>query len=159
VWPAVMITAIAWTMLAVALTLSGSVLPWIGFVWRFASAVAVAILAPALVLAQLTVHNGVALIFPAWVPLGFQRARGLDAIGQRIIMLGGTWLLLIVMTIPGAVAAGILWVIAGPFFGPLMLIPAAAVAAGVIAGEVLLATEALGPVYERLDVLAVERVE
>jgi hypothetical protein len=29
----------------------------------------------------------------------------------------------------------------------------------VIAVEVLLATEALGPVYERLDVLAVERVE
>jgi putative ABC exporter len=159
VWPAVMITAIAWTMLAVALTLSGIVLPRVGLVWRLASTGAVAILAPALVLAQLTVHNAVALMFPAWVPLGFQRARGLDAIGQRIIMLGGTWLLLIVMTIPGALAAGIFWLIVGRFFGPLMLIPAATAAAGVIAVEVLLATEALGPVYERLDVLAVERVE
>jgi ABC-2 type transport system permease protein len=159
VWPAVMITAIAWTMLAVALTLSGIVLPRVGLVWRLASTGAVAILAPALVLAQLTVHNAVALMFPAWVPLGFQRARGLDAIGQRIIMLGGTWLLLIVMTVPGALAAGIFWLIVGRFFGPLMLIPAATAAAGVIAVEVLLATEALGPVYERLDVLAVERVE
>jgi len=40
-----------------------------------------------------------------------------------------------------------------------MLVPAAAMAAGVLAVEVLLATEALGPVYERLDVMAVERVE
>jgi ABC-2 type transport system permease protein len=159
VWPAAMITAIAWTMLAVALALSGVVLPRIDLAWRFACAGAAAILAPALVLAQLTVHNAAALIFPAWVPLGFQRARGVDAIGQRIIMLGGTWLLLILMAIPGAIAAGIFWLIVGQFFGPLMLIPAAAVAAGVIAVEVLLATEALGPVYERLDVLAVERVE
>jgi len=73
---------------------------------------ALAILAPALVFAQLTVHNAVALMFPAWVPLGSQRARGLDAMGQRLIMLGGTWLLLIVMTIPGAIAAGMFWLIA-----------------------------------------------
>jgi hypothetical protein len=159
VWPTVMITAIAWTTLAVAMTLSGSVLPRIDLIWRLGSGLALAILAPALVLAQLTVHNAVALMFPAWVPLGIQRARGLDAIGQRIIMLGGTWLLLIVMAIPGAIAAGMFWLIAGRFFGPLTLIPAAAAAAGVIAVEVLVATEALGPVYERLDLLSVERGE
>jgi ABC-2 type transport system permease protein len=159
VWPAAMITAVAWAMIAVALALSGVVLPRIGVLWRVSTALGVAILAPALVLAQLTVHNAVALIFPAWVPLGVQRARGLDAIGQRIIMLGGTWLLLIVMALPGAIAAGMFWVIVGRFFGPLMLIPATALAAAVIAVEVLLATEALGPVYERLDVMAVERVE
>ena len=61
-------------------------------------------MAPALVFAQLTIHNGVALMFPAWVPLGNQRPRGLDAMGQRLIMLGGTWLLLVIMTLPGAIA-------------------------------------------------------
>ena len=159
VWPAAMITAIAWAMIAVALALSGVVLPRVEFLWRMAAGVAVAILAPALVLAQLTVHNAVALVFPAWVPLGVQRARGLDAMGQRIIMLTGTWLLLIVMALPGAIAAGIFWFVLGRIVGPLMLVPAAAMAAGVLAVEVLLATEALGPVYERLDVMAVERVE
>jgi hypothetical protein len=159
VWPAAMITAIAWAMIAVALALSGVVLPRVDFTWRLAAGVGVAILAPALVLAQLTVHNAVALMFPAWVPLGVQRARGLDAMGQRIIMLTGTWLLLIVMAVPGAIAAGVFWFVLGRIFGPLMLIPAAAMAAGVLAVEVLLATEALGPVYERLDVMAVERAE
>jgi len=79
--------------------------------------------------------------------------------GQRIIMLTGTWLLLVVIALPGAVAAGMFWFVMGRIFGPLMLIPAALMAAGVLAVEVLLATEALGPIYERLDVMAVERVE
>ena len=158
-WPAAMITAIAWAMIAVALALSGVVVPRVEFVWRMAAGTSVAILAPALVLAQLTVHNAVALMFPAWVPLGVQRARGLDAMGQRIIMLTGTWLLLVVMALPGAIAAGIFWFVLGRIFGPLMLIPAALIATGVLAVEVLLATEALGPVYERLDVMAVERAE
>jgi len=115
--------------------------------------------APALVAAQLTVHNAVALMFPAWVPLGAQRARGVDAMGQRIILLGGTWLLLIVMAIPAAIAAGLFWLAAAWLVGPLLLIPAAAIAAGVIAIEVVAVTEALGPVYDRLDILAVERPE
>jgi hypothetical protein len=159
IWPGIMITVIAWAMIAVATTLSGTVVPRVGIGWRLGTGLAVAIVAPALVFAQLTVHNAVALLFPAWVPLGTQRPRGLDAMGQRIIMLGGTWLMLVVMALPGVIAAGIVWFAGGRFFGPGMLIPAAGVCTAVIAVEVLLATEALGPVYERLDVLAVERVE
>jgi ABC-2 type transport system permease protein len=128
-------------------------------VWRGSVGASAAILAPALIVAQLTVHNAVALIFPAWVPLGHQRARGLDAMGQRIIMLAGTWLMLIVLALPGAIAAALFWFALGRFFGPLMLVPAAAIATAVIAVEVLLATEALGPAYERLDLMAVERAE
>jgi hypothetical protein len=158
-WPGVLITAVAWLMIAIATMLSGAVVPKIGFAWRMAVGAGVGVVAPALVFAQLTVHNGVALLFPAWVPLGSQRARGVDALGQRLIMLGGTWLLLIVMAIPGALAGAIVWFALGTFFGPAMLVPAALTCAVVIAIEVLLATEALGPVYERLDMTAVERVE
>jgi ABC-2 type transport system permease protein len=158
-WPGILISGIAWTMIAVATALSGTVLPRTGVGWRVGIGIAIAIVAPALVFAQLTVHNAVALMFPAWVPLGNQRARGLDAMGQRIIMLGGTWLLLIVMALPGAIAAGIVWFALGRFLGPAGLIPAAVVCSAIIAVEVLLATEAVGPVYERLDVLAVERAE
>jgi hypothetical protein len=146
-------------MIAVATTLSGTVLPRTGVGWRLGIGMAIAIVAPALVFAQLTVHNAVALMFPAWVPLGNQRARGLDAMGQRLIMLGGTWLLLIVMALPGAIAGGIVWFALGRFFGPAGLIPAALVCSAIVAVEVLLATEAVGPVYERLDVMAVERAE
>jgi hypothetical protein len=39
------------------------------------------------------------------------------------------------------------------------MIPGALVATAIVAIEVLLATEALGPAYERIDILAVERSE
>ena len=158
-WPGALITAIAWVLLAVAVLLSGQLLAQIGLVWRMAAGAAIAIIAPALVFAQLTIHNGVALMFPAWVPLGDQRPRGLDAMGQRIIMFGATWVLLVIMVLPAALAGVIVWIALGWFFGPVILIPAASVCAVVVAIEVLLATEALGPVYERLDLTAVERAE
>ena len=156
-WPGMIITAGAWTMLAVATYLSGTILTPVSFGLRMGGGAAIAILAPALVFSQLAIHNVVALIFPAWVPLGNQRPRGLDAMGQRLIMLGGTWLLLILSTLPGAIVGGIVWFALQRFVGPAALVPAAIVCAVIVGIEVLLATEAIGPVYERLDVLAVER--
>ncbi len=122
-------------------------------------ALAVAILAPALIFAQFTIHNGVALLFPAWVPLGNQRPRGLDAMGQRLILLGGTWILLIVMAVPGAVAGGLVWLALRHVLGAAAFIPAAVVCTMIVGIEVLVASEALGPAYERLDITAVEGVE
>jgi len=159
IWPGVVITAIAWLMLAVALAMSATVFQAVGWSWRVAAGAGVAVLAPALVFAQLTIHNGVALMFPAWVPAGGQRPRGLDAMGQRIIMLGGTWLLTIVMLLPAALAGGIVWFAFRSIIGAAAIVPGAIVCALVVAIEVLLATEALGPAYERLDILAVERAE
>jgi hypothetical protein len=158
-WPGALITVSAWVLIGLALFLSTANFSKVDLGWRLGLAGAAVLLAPALVFAQLTIHNGVALMFPAWVPVGNQRARGLDAMGQRLIMLGGTWLLLIVMTAPGAFAGAIVWFAFGTFLGPGALLPGAIVCAGVVAIEVLAATEALGPLYERLDVLAVERAE
>ena len=84
---------------------------------------------------------------------------GLDAMGQRLITLGGTWLALIVMTIPAALAAAVLWFVMRPFIGAAAHVPGAAAAAAVLIVEALVVTELLGPVYERLDALAVERAE
>jgi hypothetical protein len=117
------------------------------------------LLIPALVLAQFTIHNTAAVLFPAWVPLGAQRPRGLDAMGQRLILFGGIVLGLIVMLFPGAVSGGIIWLALGRLIGPLGLVPAAAACVMVVLAEVLVATEALGPAYDRLDLMAVERAE
>jgi ABC-2 type transport system permease protein len=158
-WPGVVITAIAWTMLAVATFLSATLLPRVSVGWRIGGGAALAIVAPSLVFSQLTIHNAVALMFPAWVPLGNQRPRGLDAMGQRLIMLGGTWLLLVISMLPGAIVGGIVWFAFEGLVGPAALVPAALVCSMIVGVEVLLATEAIGPAYERLDILAVERSE
>jgi putative ABC exporter len=159
IWPGALVTAAAWGCLGLALLLSARVFTTAGPGLRVAAAAAGAILAPALVFAQFVIHNAVALMFPAWVPLGNQRPRGLDAMGQRLILLGATWLTLIVMALPGAAAGGVVWVAFRRLVGDAALVPAALVCAGIMGIEVVLATEALGPVYERLDVMAVERAE
>jgi hypothetical protein len=107
IWPGVIITAAAWAMLAIATFLSATILTDVSAGLRIGGGAALAILAPAMVFSQLTIHNAVALVFPAWVPLGNQRPRGLDAMGQRLIMLGGTWLLLTISLLPGAIAGSV----------------------------------------------------
>jgi len=158
-WPAAVITVIAWALGAIALFFSAAVFEETGLVWRTAVGVAALILAPALIAAQYTIHNAAALIFPAWVPVGSGRPRGVDAMGQRLILLGATWLTLLVSLIPGVVVGAVLWVAFFRFVGPWVLIPAALICVVTVAVEVLLATEALGPAYERLDITSVERPE
>jgi ABC-2 type transport system permease protein len=158
-WPGALLTVLAWILIGIALLLSSANFSRAPIGLRLGAAGAAALLAPALVFAQLTIHNGVALLFPAWVPLGSQRARGLDAMGQRLIILGGTWLLLAIMTLPGALAGAIVWFVFKAIVGPLALVPGGIACAVVVGMEVLVATEALGPLYERLDVLSVERTE
>jgi hypothetical protein len=158
-WPATVITCLAWTFGAVAMFLSAAAFSRTGLSWRMAGGAAGMILAPALVLAQYTIHNATALMFPAWIPVGGARPRGVDAMGQRLIMLGGTWIMLVLAMAPGAIAGGVLWLAFYRFLGPWILIPAAAVAATIVIVEVLMATEALGPAYERLDITSVERGE
>jgi hypothetical protein len=158
-WPGLLLTAVAWAMIVVAVGLSHTVFESVAFGVRVSVGVASAVLAPALVFAQLAIHNGVALVFPAWVPLGNQRPRGLDAMGQRLIVLGGTWLLLLVMLVPGALAGGVVWFLLRRLLGTAAMILAAISCTAVVAAEVLVATEALGPAYDSLDILSVDRSE
>lgn len=156
---AAVVTAITWALGAMALVLSTAAFPRIAVELRVASGVALIVAAPALILAQYTVHNAAALFFPAWIASGSSRPRGVDAMGQRLIMLAGTWLVLIVAVVPGVLVGGVLWFGFARLVGPWMLIPGAVAGAMVVLFEVALATEALGPVYERLDVTSVERSE
>ena len=158
-WPAAILTVMAWGLLAIAFALSDFVFAAISPTTRSAVVLAAVFLAPMLILAQYTIHNAVALFFPAWVPLGANRSRGLDAMGQRLILLGGTWLVLAAMTLPGAIAGGFVWLGLRGLLGAGGLVAGAMAAALVIAVEVVICSEALGPVFERVDLSGVERSE
>jgi len=114
---------------------------------------------PALVAPQYVIHNAVAVLFPAWVSTGGQQPRGVDAMGQRLIMMAGVVLSLAVFAMPGALAGGVVWLLLGRLLGPAALVPAAALFTLIVLGEVLLATEWIAPAYERLDLQSVERGE
>jgi hypothetical protein len=158
-WPATLVTAIIWALGLMSLILSAAVFSPAGLATRVAVGLAALIAAPAVVLAQYTIHNAVALLFPGWIPADGGRPRGVDALGQRLILLGATWFVLILSLLPAAVITAILWFLFRPVIGPWILIPSAVIALVLIVFEVFLATEALGPAYETLDMTSVERLE
>ncbi len=158
-WPVSLLTVIVWGIVLVAALLAPSAFPGLPATWRAALAAAAVLAAPGLVAAQYVIHNASALMFPAWVTFGSQRPRGFDAMGQRLILLAGTWFALVLMALPGVVAAGIVWFLLARTLGPLALIPSALVFSTALLAESVLATEALGPVYDRVDFTDIERGE
>jgi hypothetical protein len=158
-WPAFTLTGLVWIAIIVATILAPRAFPDVAPMWRLSIALAAAIVAPGLIAAQYVIHNGVALLFPAWVAFGGQRPRGLDAMGQRLIMLGATWLALILMTLPGAIAGALIALVLIRWIGPVSLVPAALACGVALLVETVAATEALGSAYERLDMTDVERAE
>ncbi|MGE5244545.1 MAG: putative ABC exporter domain-containing protein [Betaproteobacteria bacterium] len=158
-WPLAMLTAISWGLTLLALYLSAPVFGAQDLALRVAVAAGVAALTPALVGAHLVIQNGAALMFPAWVPLGTERPRGLDAMGQRLILLAGVMLLLTIAVAPGAIAGGIVWFAFRRVLGLAAIVLGASVCSVVVLVEVLVATEAMGPLYDRIDLVEVERAE
>src|SRR5262249_37261185 len=158
-WPAPVITVLTWVCGTVGIVLSAATFSTTTLSLRIAGGLAGMILAPAIIFAQFTIHNTTALLFPAWVPLGMGRPRGVDAMGQRLFMLGATWLMLIVVVLPGALAGGIVWFAFRRLVGGGILTPAAMICSSMVGVEVLMATEMMGPAYERLDLTSVERGE
>ncbi len=156
---AAVVTVIAWAFALLALILSTVAFTRADLAMTMATGAGFLIVSPALILAQFTIHNAAALLFPAWIGTGTSRPRGVDAMGQRLIVLGGTWVALLLAVLPAALlGVGLWWTFAG-FAGFWVVPPSAAVASGVVLMEVLLATEALASVYERLDVTSVEPSE
>jgi hypothetical protein len=158
-WPAGVVTLVAWGFTLMAMLLSAPIFARLGASWRVPGGLAIMLMTPALIVAQYTVHATLALLFPAWIPSGRSMPRGIDAMGQRMIMLLGTLITLVVALLPAAIAGAVLWFAFYRWVGAWVL-PAAAVVGAVLTGlEALAATEALAPLYERLDIAAVERSE
>jgi len=158
-WPTAFVTAIAWAGILCTALFSGPAMPATRFANRWVFALSAGFAAPALIAAQYTVQNALALFFPAWVSLGNQRTRGIDAMGQRLIMLAAILLVLVLFAVPGAIAGGVVWFVLRAFIGAAAYVPAAVLFAGVVLTEVLVATELLGPAFERMDLTSVERGE
>jgi ABC-2 type transport system permease protein len=162
--PVVVVTAAAWLLLLMAAVLGGGLTPGSREAAAFLShrltyLGAAFVLAPAIILSQVVVQNGLAVLFPAWVAVGASRARGLDAMGQRLLMLAGILLTLAVSLVPGVLVAGAFAFLVYELTGTIPILVPALLVAIVIAGECWLAIEGLGRVLDRTDPSAVETTE
>jgi hypothetical protein len=159
VWPSMLVTVMAWIFGLVAMAASLAARSRVPFGSRGSFWLALLLAIPGMVLAQYTMHNGMAVLFPGWVPLGAARTRGVDAIGQRLIMLAATWIGLLVALLPGALVTALLFTAVGrPALNWILPVGGLAMTVGVTV-EMLLATRALGPLFERLDLTSIEPPE
>ena len=159
--PAVVLTGIVWLGIIGALALSSKLYMVLGATAaaRLSTALAALIVTPGILATQVVVQNGLAVLFPAWISAGVSRAHGLDVMGQRMLMLAGTLVTVLLAVVPAA----LLGAIAGAaiyFATSVISVLVPAVVAGIVLmAECVLASEALGGVLDRTDPAAVEPIE
>ena len=161
--PAVVLTTIAWLLTIGAAMLLGTLdiraFRSITLLNRLSYALAAMLVAPGLILSQLVVQNGIAILFPAWVPVGSARARGIEATGQRLLMMAGNIVTLVLALLPGVIVGGLVGAIVYWQTGVLLILLPALIVSAFMVAECWLAIEGLGRALERTDVSAVDASE
>ncbi|RPJ76358.1 MAG: hypothetical protein EHM24_02420 [Acidobacteria bacterium] len=156
--PVALLTSIVWGTLAVTLALSAG-LAELTIAERLSLAALAALVAPAIILAQLVIQNGAVILFPGWIPTGPTRPRGIEAMGQQMLMFAGTLLLLAIGVLPAGAVAAVLGFVLYQLAGIPGLVPAGALFSAALIAESALVIVLLGSVLERTDPAAVETGE
>ena len=101
-------------------------------------------------LANFTIHNGMALLFPAWVKTGEAGTAGIESIGQGLLTVVITsFLLLLMLLLPVALGGGLYFYWRSP---PVVAVAFAGIAGGVVLGaESFALMHLLGGGLERLE--------
>jgi ABC-2 type transport system permease protein len=162
--PAVVLTLIAWTLTVCGALLTGNLqlddaTALTIALNRLSYAIAAMLVAPGIIMAQLVVQNGLAIMFPAWIAIGASRARGVEVTGQRLLMMAGNIITLLLALLPGAIVGGGVALLIYATTGVVLVVVPALILAMVMLGECWLAVEGLGRVLDRTDVSAVEASE
>ncbi|MGE5361884.1 MAG: putative ABC exporter domain-containing protein, partial [Bacteroidales bacterium] len=104
--PWLVLTTLVGLLIILSAVLSMGV-PAAAFAWRDRLALVVSgfFVLPAIALAQVVIQNAAVVLFPGWVAVGPSRPRGVEAMGQQMLMFAGTFLLLVVGLLPGTAVA------------------------------------------------------
>ena len=100
------------------------------------------------------IHNGTALLFPAWVHLGSNRPGGVEALGQNMLMIVAYAALLALSLAGPAGIAAALGILLERSLGWWAAVPAALVLLAGIAAESVVLVRRLGRVFERMEPMA-----
>lgn len=109
-----------------------------------------ALLLPLWLATQVLVANAVAVLFPAWAKTSNQ-AVGWETIAPRLLFLFGALLASIVAALPATLGGALVYIPASWFTGNLALVPAALVAAVIMAAELAWGIDWLGRRFEAYD--------
>lgn len=155
--PTVLLAGVQWLLLLVFLLASPAKIGMqeLDFGMKLSGCIAAALVLPCLDLIAVLLQNTGVLLLPAWFQFDKTAPRGIETMGQQLILIFGQMLALAIALIPAAAAfAGI--VIIGHFVLPtgLAIVLASIAAAIVMCLEAALAIRVLGGVFERFDLSA-----
>jgi hypothetical protein len=156
--PAVILTAVQWFLLIIAVGLSAPI-PRLGLERTAFLGIGfgAAVIAPMLNLIQLQIPNAAVLLFPAWFQAAKDSPRGIEATGQRLIFMLGQLLAFALALIPAAAVFTVVFLVAKMLLllGLGLAIPLASMAAAVVlAVEAALGLLLLGRLFDRFDLSA-----
>lgn len=100
---------------------------------------------------SMLIQNAAALLYPDWVHLGVGRPGGVEALGQNMLALIASVVLLAVTLVVPLGLAGVVVALLQPVIGAWCAIPAAAVGIVAAAAEAAFAIDWLGNVFDRTD--------
>jgi uncharacterized membrane protein len=155
--PLAILSALVWIcVLALFLLLPADQWRWLTPALRDGAALGLAVLTPPFVAIQLLVPNAAAVVFPAWTPTAGNRTeRGIEVMGQRIIFLAGQLFITAVATVPAALGAAVIFLVAQWLAGlAVAIVLAVAAAFTLLALEAWLGVRWLGNRFERFDLSA-----
>ena len=109
------------------------------------------ILIPCLSLIGVLIQNAAALLVPGWVALGKAQPQGIEAMGQRMITMIASLVVLLFAVIPGAAVFGFAFLTGYWLLGPAMVPLAALPAAGGLLLEAAVIVAWLGRLFEKFD--------
>jgi hypothetical protein len=155
--PALVLTAIAWSAIVMALAGSVAARGELGD-WpvRIVAALSAAVLVPTLIVGQLVVQNAAVILLPGWITTGEERSHGIEAAGQNMLVLAGTLLAFSLGLVPAAIVGGLLGWICYLLVGIAGLVPAAVATSAVLGAEIGVAVWLLGRVLDRTEPAHVE---
>ena len=153
--PVAILTGLQWLLVLLCAGLSGNIqIQDIDAGLRFALAVGVAVIAPAVNLVTLIIPNATVLLFPGWFQTGSNAPQGIEAMGQRLIFVLGQFLVLVGTLVPAAGVFAVVYFVVRIAVGTFAIPVAAGAAALVMAAEGCLGLIWLGRLFERYDVSA-----
>ena len=101
--------------------------------------------------AMITIHNGIALLFPAWSKTGTAQPGGVEFLGQHMLTMLGSILLLVLLMVPPLLVAGAAGASMVAQWGRYAFIPGGTAFIAALYGELALIITWLGNMYDRLD--------
>jgi ABC-2 type transport system permease protein len=151
--PAAILTFVQWLLFIItAILLARSPDPKIGEIPVVAAAFSGMLLLPLVNLLTLQIPNAAVLFLPGWFQSGKDAPHGIEATGQRLILLLGQMLVLVVCLAPATVAFLLVFYVAKSFLAiGVALVLGALACALALALEAALGFLLLGWLFERLD--------